>query len=85
MTKAKSNLKTDKFSLLDESKKFSDRRFYDSFFVNEYGKLEHARSERYGVPFSILILHVDSFDNGKTAPAKQQLSEFRGQVVSTPR
>ncbi len=34
-------------------------RFYNSSFINEYGKLEILRTERYGNNFSVVSLEVD--------------------------
>lgn len=34
-------------------------RFYNSSFINEYGKLEVLRTERYGSNFSVISLEVD--------------------------
>ncbi len=34
-------------------------RFYNSSFINEYGKLEILRNERYGNNFSVVSLEVD--------------------------
>ena len=59
----------------------SKSRFYDSFFIDEFGKLENARSERYGMPYSIALLHVDSFDHGKAKPGKKELRNFMEQVA----
>lgn len=71
------------FSLLDESKKLSKSKFYDSYFINEYGKIETARSERHGTPYSIVVLHVDSFKDGKEALKKGELLDFLKRLVST--
>jgi GGDEF domain-containing protein len=83
MTSTDKKLKTDKFSLLDQTKELGDRRFYDPYFVNEYGKLEHARSERYGESFSVLIINIGKFNHGKTIPSKKELIEFLKQLVDT--
>ena len=34
-------------------------RFYNASFINEYGKLEILRTERYGSNFSVISLEVD--------------------------
>lgn len=83
MEQAKKDIPEKKFSLLDESKKIFESRFYDSFFVGEYGKLEGVRSERYGLPFSVVILHIDSFYGGQKVPPKKDLLEFLKKLVTT--
>ncbi len=46
---------------LDESKKIFPGRFYNAFFVTEYGKLETLRAERYNKNFSIILTHIERF------------------------
>jgi GGDEF domain-containing protein len=71
-----------RFSFLDESKKLFNSKFYDPYFMNEYGKIEAARSERYGTSYSIVVLHVDSFKKETPQPDKAQLLEFLKNLVS---
>ncbi len=79
----KKELVEKRFSLLDESKKLFESRFYDAFFVNEYGRLEAVRSERYGMPFSIIIMHVDSFNSAAGPLTKKDLLDFLKKLVNT--
>ena len=72
-----------KFSLLEESRKIVESHFHDSIFITEYGRLETARSERYGISYSIIIVHVESFNRGKTVPGKKELLDFLKKLVST--
>ncbi|MBI5560293.1 MAG: hypothetical protein HY883_03370 [Deltaproteobacteria bacterium] len=72
-----------KFSLLDESKKLSESHFHDPSFVTRYGRLETNRSERYGISYSIIVIHVESFNHGKTVPGKKELLDFLRKLVST--
>jgi GGDEF domain-containing protein len=71
-----------RFSLLDESKKLFKSKFYDSFFINEYGKIETARSERHGSSYSVVVLHVDSFKNTKFLKEKGALLDFLKKLVT---
>jgi hypothetical protein len=76
--------KTDKrFSFLDESKKFFKGKCYDTYFINEYGRIEAVRSERYGASYSIIVLHVDSFKSGGPLPGKRELLEFLKKLLKT--
>ncbi|MBI5598673.1 MAG: diguanylate cyclase [Deltaproteobacteria bacterium] len=70
------------FSLMDESRKLLENHFYDSAFINEYGRIETARSERYGLSYSVIIIHIESFGGAKTAPGKKELLKFLKAVVS---
>lgn len=70
------------FSLLVEAKKLFKSQFYDSYFITEYGKLETARSERYGSYFSILAIYVDSFINTEKMKSKKELLTFLRNVVT---
>ncbi len=40
-------------------------RFYDAYFVSEYGKIEALRSERYGRCFSLVLVHLGLPDAGR--------------------
>lgn len=71
-----------KFSLLDESKRLSESHFYDSSFVTDFGRLETARSEKYGLSYSIIVIHVESFSRGSTVPGKKELLDFLKRLVS---
>ncbi len=72
---------TRRFSLLDESKGLFKSKFYDSYFMNEFGKIETARSERYGSSYSIVILHVDRFKDDKPMQDKGEILEFIKKLV----
>jgi GGDEF domain-containing protein len=71
-----------RFSFLDESKKLFKSRFYDPYFMNEYGKIEAARSERYSNSYSIVVLHVDSFKKETLLSDKAQLLDFLKNLVT---
>lgn len=57
-------------------------RFYDSFFTNEFAKLETARCERYGSLYSIILIQIGGFDNGDREPTKKELDDFMKVMVS---
>lgn len=46
------------------TKKLFPSRFYDAFFISEYGRIEATRATRYNTCFSILLIGVDGI--GKT-------------------
>lgn len=39
-------------------------RFYDSYFINEYGRLEALRGTRYNACFSVVLLTIDGLGGG---------------------
>ncbi len=47
--------------------KLFPERFYDTFFVNEYGKIESLRASRYNTCFSIVLLSVEGGGKGRLA------------------
>ncbi|MBI5587171.1 MAG: hypothetical protein HY889_02255 [Deltaproteobacteria bacterium] len=57
-------------------------RFYDSYFVNEYGKLESLRASRYNTCFSIILISVERA--GKGTPHDDDRGEgFLRKLAST--
>ncbi|MFQ5329707.1 MAG: hypothetical protein ACE5D4_06950 [Thermodesulfobacteriota bacterium] len=48
-------------NLLDASKKEFPSRFYNDFFVSEFGRLEGLISERYGRSYSVLLVYLEGF------------------------
>jgi len=83
MVQVKNNAEKTNFSLTADSSKIWDERLYDSYFINEYGRLETLRSERYGNPFSVIVIHVESFYHGKKIPSRKGLLEFLKILVRT--
>ncbi len=41
------------------TRKLFPGRFYDAFFVSEYGRIESARATRYNTCFSVMLIGVD--------------------------
>ncbi len=83
MAQVKNNAEKTDFSLTADSSKIGDERLYDSYFISEYGRLETLRSERYGNPFSIIVIHIESFYHGKKNPSRKGLLEFLKILVRT--
>ncbi|MEK7841494.1 MAG: diguanylate cyclase, partial [Deltaproteobacteria bacterium] len=61
---------------LDESKKVFPSRFYNAFFVTEYGKLETLRAERYNKNFSVILTHIEGFNTLSKKLEKKELLDF---------
>lgn len=84
MTPPKKGTKPTKhFSILDESKKLFKSKFYDSYFMTEFGKIETSRSERYGATYSIIVLHVEKFKDGKLPQNRDEILDFVKKLVTT--
>lgn len=49
----------DNISVEEEYRKISPSRFYSSSFVDEYGKIETLRAERYNRVFSIILSQIE--------------------------
>lgn len=83
MVQIKEKTESNTFSLTGDLSNLGDDRLYDAYFINEYGKLEVQRSERYGSPFSVVVIHVESFYNGKKIPSRKGLQDFLTVLVKT--
>lgn len=66
---------------LDESKKIFPPRFYNAFFITEYGKLEALRAERYNKNFSLILTHIEGFNNLKKKLEKKELLTFLKELI----
>ncbi|MBI5236114.1 MAG: hypothetical protein HY886_07695 [Deltaproteobacteria bacterium] len=60
-------------AMTDGKGKAAAGRFYDTFFVNEYGKLESLRAGRYHSSFSVVLMNVDG---GSKPLADEDVQEF---------
>ncbi|MBI5048396.1 MAG: response regulator [Deltaproteobacteria bacterium] len=69
--------------ILDESKKIFPSRFYNAFFVTEYGKLEALRTERYNKNFSVILTHIEGFNNLKKKLGKDEILAFLKELIKT--
>ena len=58
-------------------------RFYSAPFVNEYGRLEVLRSQRYNKEFSIIRIEMDRLGGRHTRRSRQELLKFIKVVVKT--
>lgn len=67
----------------DESKKVFPSRFYNAFFVTEYGKLEVLRAERYSKNLSIIFTHIEGFSSLKKKLEKDELLAFLKYLIKT--
>jgi diguanylate cyclase (GGDEF)-like protein len=74
----KSPIDTD---LLDESKKKFPTRFYNDYFISEYGRLEVLRSGRYGRSFSILLVYIEGFVGLTKRLKKEALLEILRRII----
>src|SRR3990170_2233845 len=68
---------------LDESKKIFPTRFYNAFFITEYGRLETLRAERYNKTFSVILTHIEGFHNLKRKLEKKELLDFLKGLIQT--
>ncbi len=69
-------------NILDKSKKAFPTRFYNDFFVSEYGRLEALRAARYGRSFSIVLMQVESLKGLDKKLDKKVLLEFLKKVIT---
>lgn len=60
-------------------------RFYDTYFVNEYGKLESLRASRYNTCFSIVLLSVDGANGPDDDADGAIISRLSATVVDSVR
>ncbi len=81
--KTKKKEKDEDVSTIVENSELSESRFYDSFFINEYGAIEVDRSQIHGAPFSVIIIHVESVDRERSEPTKSELLSFLRELVSS--
>lgn len=52
------------------TKRLFPGRFYDAFFISEYGRIEAIRATRYNSCFSIILIAVDGFAPGAAADGR---------------
>lgn len=70
-------------ALLDESRKIFPSQFYNAFFVTEYGKLELLRAERYNKNFSVILTHIEGFNNLRKKLEKKEVLSFLKELIKT--
>jgi hypothetical protein len=71
-------LDTDTSSVL--TKKLFPGRFYDAFFIGEYGRIEAIRANRYNTCFSLILIGVESAEG--LEPLKKLVATVLGSVRS---
>lgn len=64
------------------TKKLFPSRFYDAFFISEYGRIEATRATRYNSCFSIVLISVDGSKGSSLLESSDGL-EFLKKLVST--
>ena len=73
--------KSDGFSLVDDSKKKAQTKFFEPAFYEEYGLLETARAERYGIPFSVTFLEATGAGEGLESEIQKMLVDTALEVL----
>jgi len=68
-------------ALLDASKKAFPTRFYNDYFVNEFGRLEALISARYGRFFSVLLIYLDDFTELDKQLGRQRMVDLLKRVI----
>lgn len=68
-------------AILDDSKKIFPTRFYNAFFITEYGKLETLRAERYNKNFSVILTTIEGFHHLKKKLEKNELLDFLKELI----
>lgn len=63
------------------AKKLLPNKFYDTFFLNEYGRLESLRAARYSTNFSTVLIKVESSQGGKGGKTAQK-ADFTQKLAS---
>lgn len=70
-------------AVFDESRKIFPSRFYNAFFVTEYGKLEALRAERYNKNFSVIVTTIEGFNTLRKKLEKKDLLAFLKELIKT--
>jgi hypothetical protein len=63
-------------------KKVFPARFYDTYFVTEYGKLESLRASRYNTVFSVVLINITGFE-GRLMLEDSAALEFMRKAAAT--
>lgn len=64
------------------TKKLFPNRFYDAFFIGEYGRIEAIRATRYNSCFSVILISAEGFNGAHPVESEEGL-EFLKKLVST--
>jgi len=70
------------------TRKLAPSRFYDSYFLNEYGRIEVSRANRYNTSFSIVLVDIDGYGGThlfEDAQGIEFLKKLATAVVDTTR
>lgn len=63
------------------TKKLFPSRFYDAFFISEYGRIEATRATRYNTCFSLILIGVDAVGKTRLLESPEGL-EFLKKLVA---
>lgn len=64
------------------TKKLFPNRFYDNFFISEYGKLEALRATRYNTNFSLIVVTIDGFGEQELVEDRDGLEFLKKAAVT---
>ena len=64
------------------TKKLFPSRFYDAFFISEYGRIEATRATRYNTCFSLILIGVDAVGKTRLLESPEGL-EFLKKLVAS--
>lgn len=56
-------------------------KFYNAFFVTEYGKIESLRAKRYNRVFSLILMEIDNFHDLKRGLDKGELLTLLRKII----
>ncbi len=64
------------------TKKVFPSRFYDAFFINEYGKIESLRASRHNNTFSIILINIERPGDRDPSEEGKSLDFFKRLVTA---
>lgn len=70
------------------ARKLAPSRFYDSYFLNEYGRIEASRAGRYNTSFSIVLIDIDGYGSAElfdSGHGMEFLKKLAAVVIETTR
>ncbi|HEY4707841.1 MAG TPA: diguanylate cyclase [Thermodesulfobacteriota bacterium] len=70
------------------TRKLAPSRFYDSYFLTEYGRIEASRANRYNTSFSIVLIDIDGYGGSSLfehAQGIEFLKKLATAVIDTTR
>lgn len=67
------------------TKKLFPDRFYDSYFLTEYGRLESLRAARYSLNFSVVLIRIESTGAGTENAYSEFMKKFASMLIESVR